>query len=430
MSFYSRFKKFFLLASALGLLSCGGVGGGGGGQTTSQATVTRSLRIGQSDDANSRVAVSIAGNTRESITLLNTPGSNAEIVNVLYSSPDDDVARITVDSQGRPTSAETEDAKLTYSNYRDGKVDVTLTIHGVVFGTATVDVPSDAQSFLGRKLARANTDESVLQTLLRRAIISVRTFGCSVSNANFNGADVAKLFAVTAEACGSKLLDATNQVLKEGNVNSRLVTGLDNRNTCNFDDPNWINSFFNAQDCALGVGGQLVGVVDQIAPSIGDGVDNPPPPAPPPPPPPSSSSGTPDTGPTHSVFLGNWGGVLLEETVFTPCQTNQHYIFEVRAGDDPFCRKVTCPLLGQYDGVLFANTPFNGPVTGTIHDNGDNTADVTLFGFNAPGDSNGHATALMHLVATDTLGATPVPRLDGRYLTNFGCTGAIVGDPQ
>jgi len=271
---------FFTLAF---VVACGGVSGSSvEDDQIFESDSFRSLRLGQSASSDRRVATSAAINNRESLIVLNSEEGSSDIVHVLYTSADNEVARITVDSSDRPVTAETENALATFSNYTDTTVDVSILADGVQFPATTVALDPAVLGLLTRtrfptRFAREgdSIENEILRQLLEGALIATRTFGCAGNAAAAASGASSAFTGFTNATCNSVLLDTVAAVIEEDDqeISERIVEDIVEVDSCNFELPGWTDNFGNAQGCASGVSDDLVSEVIQDTPDFTTAVE-------------------------------------------------------------------------------------------------------------------------------------------------------------
>ena len=259
----SRLRELILF-SALFFNACGGVSGTDDPQLgVSASGAFRSLRLGQSSSPTSPVAVSAAIDTRESLVILNSSPASSLIAHVLYKGASGAVARITVDNLGRPTSAATADANVIFANYTATTVDLQIEVAGILGPITTTTLSNTAIELLNAapssaRQGRETQGESTTLEVLRGGVLAAETFGCSGRQLAGQG-EIPNSFTFLAnEACESRLVDAVQEVVEEGDVDDRFVPDIEESSSCDFDDPDWIDNFSNAESCAGIVGDDLV----------------------------------------------------------------------------------------------------------------------------------------------------------------------------
>lgn len=273
------FTTVALFAVAV-FFGCGGVTGGEPGTVVAADRTTRSLRLGQTDTPNSPVAISAAVDTRESFVVLDRDLTSGGIEQVLYRSGQGEVVSIVVSSDGRPLSAQTATAQVTFSNYTDITVDVTITSQGVVMGSLTVALQNDVRDILqsgnSRSPARSSyrvLSDQAIRNILRGAVVAIRTFGCAGVSVE-ESIDVGPQFARLAEAsCGSLLVSTVRTVVQdqEEPLETLFTTDLPDSMNCNFASE---GDFSSASNCASDIGGQLVTEVLFETPLVGSVVQD------------------------------------------------------------------------------------------------------------------------------------------------------------
>ena len=110
----------------------------------------------------------------------------------------------------------------------------------------------------------------MLRALYSRALIAVRLFGCG-SLAAFSQAGIAIPVAfqsVSQSACGSQLTELLRAFLAAGDFSANTIFGLAEEPTCDFSQPSWSANFSNAQQCALGTGGELLSTILELFPPL------------------------------------------------------------------------------------------------------------------------------------------------------------------
>lgn len=285
------------------LVSCSGVDNRGDDEPLLLTTTAayRSLRLGQTEDPGSPVATTAGANNGEAIIVLNRAPGSTSVDHVLYVSPATQVARITYDNGNLPSTAEGQGTSFVFSNYTETTVDVTaIPSEGNTF-TVTLpldDVVRKVVSQLGgiARLARAEPDD-VIRALYARAIIGMRLFGCgSLSAFAVQGAAVPAAFQPLGQAaCSSLLVDLLRAFLASDDFSTRVITGLREEPSCNFSSPGWIESFANAEQCALGISSQLLSEIYRIFPDLEAALQGTPTPTPQPTATPSSAGDNGDS---------------------------------------------------------------------------------------------------------------------------------------
>lgn len=141
---FGRTLLSFAVAAVVGLSACGGGGGGGGNGGSDGGGVVDPpaddspfartqdhpmLAVNVLEDGNGASTVAVNSDVGEAFYLIHD-GRNPtadNLVGVIYQSPDGRAAKLQMNENGLPTSLETDDVDLTYSNYTADTVDVTAT---------------------------------------------------------------------------------------------------------------------------------------------------------------------------------------------------------------------------------------------------------------------------------------------------------------
>lgn len=251
----------------------------------------RSLRLGQTTSPTSPVATTAAANNGEAIVVLNrTPGTNL-VEHVLYMSPQTEVARVTFADGVLPSSAEAAGVKLFFGKFAVGTVEIQIVPQAG--SSFTLNVPLDTISMklidqllnskaAPSRLAREAESPEVLRVLYTKAIVGIRLFGCgSQSVLASNGISLPPSFTQIAQsACSSLLVDLLRAFIAAGQFTPNTIPGLTEEGACDFTDPNWINDFTKAEQCANAIGGDLIDEIDRIFPDVETAVEGTPTPTP------------------------------------------------------------------------------------------------------------------------------------------------------
>ncbi len=242
----------------------------------------RSLRLGQTESPNSPVATTAAANNGEAVVVLNRAPGSTLVDHLLYVSSPSEVARISFSDGTLPSSAEGGGVQFTFSNYTTSTVDVQAFSDGTRLASATVPLSDVVQKLmtqlpqlnsagLATPLSRAAESDPVLRALYTKTIIAVQLFGCGAGSAfALAGVPIPPAYgALSQSACESVLVDLLRALIAEGSFGARLIEGLKEEPSCDFSDADWIRNFSNAEQCALGVGSQLIETVLRSFPDIG-----------------------------------------------------------------------------------------------------------------------------------------------------------------
>lgn len=453
----SKILTAIFLTAFTTTIACGGVSGGGEDSSNSQSDIngaSRSLRFGQTDDANSRVAVSVAINNQESLVILNSGAGNSDIAQVLYRGADGAVALINVNSSGVPLSATTSDSSVVFRNFNGSTVDVTITSGGTVTEATGVSVSSSSR-LLTARTGRVLSEDS-LRSILRAALIAVRTFGCASQRAATAGQVSSAFQQLAANSCGSLLLDTVNDTVQNQPDNlQQFVTDVPNNASCT----SAINggSFAFAQRCANTVGASTIIEALNQAPSIEAAAAN----LPPEEIIQQASGFDPTTGvdvnhPTDSPFLGRYVGAAEDDPPGSgasaiACEGGASRMFiEIVSMGDPLCVSPPCRLNGRVEhndnnSPPTATNPVNGPppaagppATGPP----PNTApipnpppppgsEIEDNSFSAPVQPDGRFSFRKDLPNGDSVNAAGDVhdnRIRGHFTSNRGCSGNFHAD--
>jgi len=119
MNLARHYKHIILMLFALCLLlvSCRGVGGAGLSKSAVFASAYRSLRIGQVQTANNRVAITLAIDSREVLVIMSPDPSSPSLSDVLYRTPEGTIVQIRIDTRGLPRTAVSDSGSISFTNY-------------------------------------------------------------------------------------------------------------------------------------------------------------------------------------------------------------------------------------------------------------------------------------------------------------------------
>jgi hypothetical protein len=422
---------FFLLVFSF-LASCKGVGGDGLDPNTRFASAYRSLRIGQVQTANNRVAITIAIDTREVIVIMTPDPLNPSLSDVLYRSADGNIVQIKISPRGLPQRALTDVSIQNFLRYTPLSVDIELFVNGESSPrSSTAFLTEEVFSLLGQVRAFSEEESMGLQTDLSKTdfrnnfmigIIAARVFGCGISGATTDLPAESPLVSLSTSACRSLLLTTMNNIIKLNDFEDR-ETGefLGNQEECAFPP----DDFEAAKICINSVSQQMIRAALLAAPNLGIVINGtfdpetgdvlptptptpvptprpftpqnppsevpplsppeelpPPPPSPAPPPPPPEDPPPPPPPEDPAPFLGSYLGTsLMDETDYDMvnafCPDNGGIEMTIADEGSPSCNEPDCSVTGEvtflYDGI-----PLMGNLSGSFNQDGTGSGTVMI----------------------------------------------------
>lgn len=230
-------NKYLALFFTVALAACGNVHGGSGVPTTKVENSLRSMRLGAVTRADSAVALSVAIDTREVITVLNRSTAANAINQVLYQSKDQHLVSIAVEQDGTPVQANADGSSVVFSRISNNLIGVQATINGTAYQQITASIPPQALQLLQnpkslRSSSLQKDTQSSREALLARAIIGVRIFGCSAQDA-FNRLGInTSIVDLAAQSCDSLILDSAQQILDDGSLDEIPVDEITYSDAC------------------------------------------------------------------------------------------------------------------------------------------------------------------------------------------------------
>lgn len=202
--------------------------------------------------------------------ILNEPPDSQYFKQILYKTPQGESASVYTNAQGLPLLGITNTATFNFTPIDSKKIEVQITLEDQPLPSAVVALPADAAALVSSNSKSAslktssNTAKNGQETpaevdLLRRAVIAVRTFGCSGSAAaNQIGIEPGAL-PTTNRSCQSVLLDVIHDTVERNTFDNVSISELDSHSSC--ESASGSTSLAAAESCLSETGGVLV---DQI----------------------------------------------------------------------------------------------------------------------------------------------------------------------
>lgn len=231
------------------------------------ARATQTLRLGQTTSSNTAIAVSAAIDNFESFTSL----GRDRIEHVLYTTSDGSVVRVSLDELLRPSSAQTKDTIITFSNYTSTTVDVSS-------NGATTSIPlASAGNLKSTSIPSSSLKAVAVLPISERLDVSaraIRSFGCFANQAASQLPVGGRFSSISLSSCRSLLVDAVRVRLDRKEADLIPVSReLAEPRACDNDQSGWIDDFSRAQSCAARVGTQLIKEVLKENPTVDSEID-------------------------------------------------------------------------------------------------------------------------------------------------------------
>ncbi len=325
-------------------------------QSTTRSAVESSinLRLGQVSNSNSPVAVSAALENGESIVILSRIVGEVMQFDVIYTSTTGEQLTVTFDPTGRPLSAQTRDALVTFSNYSTNTVDVTLQSGSITRVLPAQAIDNNAISFLEgdtmlRILLGLDKDiDSGTRGLLAAAFSSLQIVACSADNilSSFSSFEsfVPGVFAsISSGACSSKLLDSVSSILNKTDYKEITANNLGNFSQCDI-----AQTFEELNTCAKMIGEETANAAQEGF--TGDYQADI---ATPTPTPHETHTSTPTPTlsptptPTPNLNLGTWSGSAIDSSSTSTCTFIVD--FGIGGNGDNTCADPHCRLVGTFN---------------------------------------------------------------------------------